>query len=384
MNEKEVAEIRRRFKPQKSNITKIRGCYVNEKGEIVTEFSQSVATLLQDETEALLSVIKKTLSGGIDKNLIDIAFSNEQVLGSAEHKRLLSLRDTSLGDDEAARSLFSDIASSYRTEGSYLILLACDSYDVFSFSADGEKSEDSSELFRYFICSVCPIKLTKPQLSFAAFDNAFHGIAANSVVSAPEIGFMFPSFDDRMGNIYNALFYTKNAAVDHSDVVESLFRTSLPMPAVKQKDTFSYILKETVGDECSLEVMQTVHEQVSEMVAEHKESRDAEPLAVSKEDISEMLRSCDVTDERISDFEKTYDETFGGKTRLNPQNLVDIKQFELKTSELSIKVKPERCELVKTRIIDGVKYILIRADEAVEVNGVAINFGENGSNETEK
>lgn len=32
MNEKEVAEIRRRFRPEKSNITHVRVCYVNEIG----------------------------------------------------------------------------------------------------------------------------------------------------------------------------------------------------------------------------------------------------------------------------------------------------------------------------------------------------------------
>lgn len=374
MNEKEIAEIRRRFNPQKTNITKIRGCLVNEKSEIVSEFSQPVATLMQDEAESLFAVLKKVLSGGIDKNLIDVAFSNEQVLGAEEHKRLLALRDTALSDDSAVKSLFADIISAVHIDGNYLILLACDSYDVFTYSKDGEKGEESGEMFRYFVCGVCPLKLTRPQLSFAAFDNAFHSIAANSVVSAPEIGFMFPTFDDRMGNIYNALFYAKNASVDYSGVVESLFKAEIPMPAAQQKETFGYILRETINDECNLEVMQAIHEQVNEMVEEHKESRSEEPLAVSKEDISEILRSCEVADERIESFEKTYDETFGGKTRLNPKNLVDTKQFEVHTSDVTVKVKPERCELLQTRIIDGVKYILIRADEAVEVNGVSINL----------
>ena len=43
MNEKEVAELRRRFRPEKSSITHIRGCYVNERGGIVAQFDQSLA-----------------------------------------------------------------------------------------------------------------------------------------------------------------------------------------------------------------------------------------------------------------------------------------------------------------------------------------------------
>ena len=80
LNEKEVAEIRRRFNPQKTNIIGVHGCYVNENREIVAEFNQPLAALTQDETESMLALLKKLLSGGLDRNLIDIEFSNEQVL----------------------------------------------------------------------------------------------------------------------------------------------------------------------------------------------------------------------------------------------------------------------------------------------------------------
>lgn len=40
MNEKEIAELRRRFRPEKSCTSRIRGCCVNEKKELVSEFDQ--------------------------------------------------------------------------------------------------------------------------------------------------------------------------------------------------------------------------------------------------------------------------------------------------------------------------------------------------------
>ena len=42
---------------------------------------------------------------------------------------------------------------------------------------------------------------------------------------------------------------------------------------------------------------------------------------------------------------------------------------------MTIKVNPERSDLVETRIIDGVKYILIRAEDNVELNGMSLNIG---------
>ena len=71
MNEKEIAEIRRRFNPQKTNIISVHGCFVNEKREITAEFSQLLANLTPDETESLLALLKKLLSGD-DSALTDL------------------------------------------------------------------------------------------------------------------------------------------------------------------------------------------------------------------------------------------------------------------------------------------------------------------------
>ena len=230
LNEKEVAEIRRRFNPQKTNIIGVHGCYVNENREIVAEFNQPLAALTQDETESMLALLKKLLSGGLDRNLIDIEFSNEQVLGGEEHKRLLKLRDSALCDEPELKALFSDIIETVRVEGAYLILAAADNYDVFTYREDGKKDEDSTELFKYFLCGVFPVKMTKPQLSFAAFDNTFKNIVANSVITAPLLGFMFPAFDDRAANIYNALFYTKDSAANNSEIIDRLSKLNRQCP----------------------------------------------------------------------------------------------------------------------------------------------------------
>ena len=376
LNEKEVAEIRQRFNPQKTNITSVHGCYVNENREIVAEFNQPLAALTQDETESMLSLLKKLLSGGLDRNLIDIEFSNEQVLGGEEHKRLLKLRDSSLCDEQELKALFSDIIETVRVEGAYLILAAADNYDVFTYREDGKKDEDSTELFKYFLCGVFPVKMTKPQLSFAAFDNTFKNIVANSVITAPLLGFMFPAFDDRAANIYNTLFYTKDSAANNSEIIDRLFKAEPPMPAAEQRETFNSLLNGVTNDENNLEIIKNIQDEIGEMITEHKESREREPLAVSRDDICDILRSSDMADEKIETFKAGFDESFGEKARLNPQNLVETKRLELTGADISIRINPERSELVETRVIDGVKYILIRADEEIEVNGVPINIGE--------
>ncbi|MDD2269887.1 MAG: DUF4317 domain-containing protein [Eubacteriales bacterium] len=374
MNEREIAEIKRRLRPDKTTISHIRGCYVNEKKEIISEFNQSLGLMQEAEIEELISLMKKTLSGTIGKNLIDVEFSNNQVLEGEEHKTLMALRNTSLSDDEAASALFANIIKSIDFDGKFLVLLAADSYDVFSYLSDGKKSEDSANVFSYILCCVCPLKATKRALSYEAQENAFRNIAPNNVIAAPEIGFMFPSFDDRAANIYSALYYTKNTAKNNDAFVDNVFKSTLPMPAQVQKDTFTGILNETLGEDCDIDVVQTIQTEVAMIVEADKERKEGMPARLSKTTLSAVLRSGGVKDEKVGEFEKKFDENFGSTTELPPKNIVDIKQLEIKASGVTIKTSLDNNNLIQTKIIGGVKYILIRADEEVEINGVNITI----------
>ena len=222
MNEKEIAEIRKRLKHDKNNITKLYGCYVSSNKEIKNEFTQTVGLIPLETNEMLFNVIKKTLSGRVGKNLHDIAFRTEQVGASDEHKLLMTL--------------YEKIVNSYPSDEDYLIILGCDKYDLPNFSKNDETMEDdSTEIFRYIICCVCPIRLTKTMLGFSNADNTFGNVGADNTVSAPEIGFMFPSFDDRSTNIYNALYYTKSTDENYQTVIDTLFNTEVLMPALIRK-----------------------------------------------------------------------------------------------------------------------------------------------------
>lgn len=376
MNEKEISEIRRRFRPDKGNINRIRGCYVNDKREIVTEFSQSLALMPQEESEELLTILKKTLSGTLGKNLINIEFETRQVLEGEEHKLLMALKDSSLNDEDAVHEFYERVIQTLNMESHYLILLANDKYDVPYYSKDGEKQEDSGEVYSYFLCSICPVKLMKPVLGYYAHENAFRNITANWAVSAPELGFLFPAFDDRSANIYSALYYTRNTAENHGEFVDTVFKSEIPMPAAVQKEIFQTILSDTVADDCSYEVVQAVHEQLSGMIEEHKARKEPEPLVISKQTVKAVLESCGVSEPRVTAFEEKYDAEFGADTEISPRNIIDTKQFEVRTPDVTIRVNPERSDLVETRIINGTRYILIRADNGVEVNGVNIHITE--------
>ena len=377
MNEKEIGEIRRRTRRDRSNMTAIYGCYVNSAKEIVSSFRQSVGMMPENEAEKYFGVLKRTLSGSVGKNLIDISFRTAQVAGSPEHQFLMDLRKEKLQNDDLRMALYKKIIETVSFDEGYVILVGCDSYDVPFKSKDDEVQEEaSSEVYTYLMCAVCPVKQTKPALRYMAESKEFHDSGAANQICAPELGFLFPAFDNRSTNIYNALFYTHSAKETNDDFVNALFNVQPPKPAAEQKKSFEALLGTAVGEQCTMDVVQTVHEQLRQCIEMHKESKVADPLLISKEQVAASLKTCGVPEQSLSKFNVDFDEAFGFEAQIHPKNIIDTKRFEVKTPDVVIRVDPERSDLIETRIIDGVKYILICADSDVEVNGVSIHINK--------
>lgn len=375
MNTREIGEIRRHIRRDRSNMPYIYGSYVNENKEIISEFRLSTAMMTENEGEKYFGLLKRSLSGTVGKNLIDISFSTAQVTGSPEHKLLMDLRQTGLGDSALREYFYQKVTQTVELHSNYLILLGCDTYDVPFKSKDGEDDADRScESFTFLLCAICPVKQTKPNLHYQPDMKEFHDGGVNNVAMAPELGFLFPAFDGRSTNIYNALYYTHSPKENHTAFVDAIFHTPIPKPAAEQKKSFEAILGSALGDESSLDVVSTVHDQLSQRIELHKQSRLPDALLVDKSDVRGVLSACGVSEPHIAKFSVEFDEAFGVDAQLHPKNIIDNRKFEIKTADVSIKVAPDKADLIQTRVIDGVKYILILADENVEVNGVGIQI----------
>ena len=377
MNDKENGEIRRHTKPGKSNITAIFGCFVNSQKTILSQFRLSSGMLSENEAEKYFGFLKKVLSGSVGRNLLDIPFSAQQVMESEEHKLLMQLRQSRLEDEDALKTLYEKIIETVETEDNFLILAACDAYDVpFKNKNDDADDDRAEETYQYILCGICPVKETKSVLHYDAKEKLFHERGISQVLSAPVAGFLFPTFDDRTTNIYHAQLYTRDAGDNQEALAAALFNVQPAMAAKAQKQSFEALLTNALEEECSMEVVQAVQTELNQMILMHKEAKVADPLLIGKEQVSAVLEANGVSEERVAKFSVDYDETFGFEAEIHPRNVIDQKRFEVKTPDVTIHVNPECAHLVQTRIIDGMKYILITADDNVEVNGVSIHIDE--------
>ena len=370
MTSKEIGELRRRMRPDRTNMTAVRGFYISSGGEVLSSFRQSVALMRQEDKESYLAIFRRVLSGTQDKNLIDLSFRTSQVADSDEHRLLMALRDSGLDDEAALETFCQTVTGALSSEDHYLILLAHERYDVPFKAKDGAQLDDSSEVFSYVLCAICPVKPGKELLSYIAEEKTFHNRSAGWAAGMPEMGFLFPAFDGRRTNLYNCLFYTHSSGADNQPLIDALFHVQPPMPADEQRDTFGGVLRNALDDECSLAVVQQVRQEIKDRIDAWQEAKSDDPLVVSGDELKDVLESCGVSEDKRMQFGAQFDESFGGGAVLNPRNLIDVKKCVVKTPDVSITVNPERPDLIETRTLGGVRYILIKADEGVELNGI--------------
>lgn len=374
MIKQEINELKRLYTPSNCSITRICGCYVDGEKNKKTEFKEAFLSLPEEEIFKYFELLRKTLSGSLGKNLLNLDFPLASEQEGGPQAALLALRDSKLKDDALIEEFYDRVIGTYEYVGNYLILLIHDAYDVPGKTTDGLTMDDASDtVFEYIMCCICPVNLSKPGLSYDSINNEFHNRIRDWVVEMPETGFLFPSFNDRATDIHSTLFYSKNPEEAHGEFVENILGCTMPLSAGTQKEAFQALIEETLGDEVEYEVVKNIHENLTEMIEEHKEI--PEPLTLDKHQVKNLFEKSGVREEKLTDFDKLYDAAAGEDTSLFVNNVANVRTFEVKTPDVVVKVNPERADLVNTLQIDGKRCLVIEINDHVEVNGITIHQG---------
>ena len=377
MNLRDLSEIRRRLNPDKRYPSLLCGCYVDHIGNPITSFAVPVATLYETENEKYMALFKKVLSGQIGQTLTPIAFPTES------DRLLLKIRDTGMRDEEAVQTLFTRLIAGIRAEHpdmqsvedaqnaeNWLILMLHDDVDVRKRDVNEEIDyENSDRAFSYVLCAVCPVKQEKPALRYVPADGVFHERIPEWLAGNPELGFLFPLYEGGAADVNTMLFFSRNSSNAHEAFLKAAFNVEAEMPASEQTDNFQALLAQALGTECSLDVVQEMHETVSELIEEQQKDKDAEPLMLSKQDVARVLTDAGVSEEKTEAFQKGFDATFEAGAVLPAVNIVTPKQFKVDLPSVSIKVDPKQADILETRVIDGRSYLLIPIEGDIAVNG---------------
>ena len=371
MNKKEIAEIKKLLNPVHQTISRIAGCYVSAEKEKIMTFSNSFGLLEEEEVFKYLDLFRRALSGTPGKNLIDMEFPVEQEKEGGREEFLYRLNKSRLEEDDLLEEFYDKVIEGWLTSESYLILLIANAYDVPGMGSDRMEQFDASEqVYSYIQMLICPVDLAKPALSYDREQQSFRSRIRDWVVGMPAAGFLFPAFHDRMSDIHAVLYYSKNAEDLHFDLTENVLGCRLPLPAPAQKEAFTALVEESLGEHCDFESVKAIHDTLQETRQEAKD--DPEPVTLDKQGVRIILSEAGMKEEMDSAFEKAYDENVGEDSILHASNLPGTRRFEVHMPDVNITVSPDRTDLIEEKMIDGRRCLVIPITDEVTVNGIRL------------
>ncbi len=371
MNKKEVLEIRKQFSPENCSITRIAGCYVDGDKEKRMEREETFLTLPEEQAFKYFDIFKKTLSGRIGKNLLNLEYKLKH--GSSdpegeEHELLMKLSESKLKDPELLDEFYEKILTSYDCAGNYYIVLIHVVYDVPGKTTDGEVLEDASdEVYDFILCSICPVKLSKAGLTYNGKDERMEERIRDWVVDMPDKGFLFPAFNDRQTDVHSLLYYTRKSAEVQEEMVREVLGIDLVVSADEEKDKFGKLLKDVLGEDADCKTVKDIYEGIGEEMERHYE--DPEPYKMSKNTLKKIFESSGVPDEKIDLFGDAYRENIGDEP-IMASNICDNKVVNIRVPEGKITIYADFISNLEIKMVDGRKCMVLPVDY-VEVNGIS-------------
>lgn len=373
MTRKELNEIKSQYTLEDCGILRLCGCYVDGERNKITQFNENFLNLPEEEKHKYFDIFKKTLSGTPGKNLVDMKFNVDAYADEGARTFLMNLRDSGLKDDRLLDEFYDRIINNYSYVGNYLILLINQVYDIPAVTTDNIEMDDASdEVYSYILCSICHVNLSKPGLGYDEEDNNFHDKKQNHMVDVPDVGFLFPAFNKRSADEDMTLFYTKDVSEFEDGLIDCLLDCAVPLPAKQQKETFTSLVNEALGEEADLEVVKNIHENLEQIIEEKKQESPA-PVMLDKTEMKDLLEKSGVKEERLENFEEHFEMAAGEHGKLVASNVSSGKKFEVKTPDVVIKINSDKTDIVSTQVIDGRQCLVIQIDERLEVNGISVN-----------
>lgn len=371
MNKKEVLEIRKQFTPENCAITRICGCYVDHEKAKRLQTKTAFLSMPEEEEFKYFDLFRKTLSGKIGRNLLNLEIPLEEEMPGGAQEFLLRLRDSKLQDDMLLEKFYDQVIENYICAGNYHIVLIHAMYDIPGRASDQTELYDASEdVYEYLLCSICPVELSKAGLCYDEEENRITERRREWEVGAPVKGFLFPAFNDRNTDIHATLYYTKKTEELQEQLTQALFGVNIPLSAEAQKSMFQKILGNVLENRAGYSIVMDVYDRLYELLEEGKD--DPDPVTVGKYELRRILENSGAAEEMAERFEKEYEESIGRDTLLQVSNLVSPKGITIKTADATIRLEPSRMDMLETTDLHGMKCLAVNADGLVEMNGISV------------
>lgn len=370
MNKKETAELKKQFKLDNPYLTpnKMYNAYISEQGEIIWDRTTYLERLEDDDRLAYYEIFKKTLSGGIGKNINEYNFAkgdNEQ-----EDKINELLEDFS---EDNVRNFVERLIDTLGYNFRWYVSIAEFIYSVPPKNRRGKK-EDSGEAedfndYRFLICSINTMEKKKTGLAWNPKDEMVNYLSDGFVEASkgPISGFLFPLFSDRVACMDGFMSYSKDKTTPCVPLIVDILGGEFKLSPANENDLFHTVLRDTCGGALKFGLAKGICTEISDIVKSNIE--ETEPPKIGILELKNILSRNGMSDV-VDKAEEEWKKTFGSlNVQILATNVTDDKKTTIKAPNVSISLDTEKTSTVEEKIINGVKCIIIPVTDG----GVTVN-----------
>lgn len=350
MNKREASEIKRAIGAEPTAIHTIYTTYVNTERKKLSYNKVSMIDINEDELEQYVKILQKVLSSKIEKNLINLEFKKEE---SEENiNKLYKL--SKLDNEDDLENFIDEIIEHYENDNDYSIIAGFGSYDVPVKAKDDQIQDFSDYSYNFMVVAICPMGISKSNLIYAYKENDFFNSKANLIVSAPQIGFVYPSLTAREPNANELAYYVKKPSESHEEIKDLLGLVS-PMTADEQKEKFTEIAEEAFGGSVEMDSVISINEKTRAYLKEKEQEE--ENGKMERLEINNLLKSVG------SDYELEE------PVEIMAENIAD-KDYVFELEGIKITVKGDYIDYISKEEVNGRTSIVIPLSGEVTLNGV--------------
>lgn len=403
-SKKDILELKRRVKKTEHNFNKVCGVYVDANREKVLNFTQNFLDLEEDEVYKYLEIAGKVLSGTVGNNILQLKFTDAEKETGGKQQFLMGLRASELNSPELLDTLYDMIIDQYGYVGNFLVLMFYGAYDIMTKTSDELQLDESEETYKYLLCAVCPVVLSKAGLGYRSDENRIGARIRDWVVSSPENGFVFPAFDERSADIDSVIFYAKNPKEPHSEMMSEILGCAERRTSTQKKERIKAVVKNLKPTEDEGEMLyEDLQSGIESFLAERENMGEEDPVEVTHDAIIRLSQHMDIPDEVCEKIAVKIEEDLGdddtqldmlfdkkavtaSQTRHATKKLINevdelkeqiqekdrqIESFTGNGIDVVVKVAGDKETKVVTQVIDGQRFLCVPVDDSdvISVNG---------------
>jgi len=376
MNKKEIAEIKKYFSEDSDLLTinRVVTAFVDAEKNVKCKTNRLYNVIPQDESELILAMLKKTLSGRIGANLLEYAFPKDAILEGGQQQFLWAVLKDKFTTDETVDSLINAIVEKVEYVSTYSIFSAHCTYSVLKKNKMDEITDDAEAdtNYNFIITAICPVNLRIDGLIYNEEQNAIAKKEdSDRIVEMPTDGFLFPLFNDRAPDVNGVMYYTKNAKKPNTSVIEEFLGCEFSMTGPSEKEVFHAILGNVVGEELDLDMMTKVNEKIQNFV--DQTANDTEVATIDSAKLNNILWESGVSQEKLGELNKVFEHATDNKP-LTAVNLVE-KKTVVTVPSVTVNIGKGGADKVRTQVIGGRKCLVIALDDPeVTINGMELKM----------